>query len=237
MGDVHGRASITAGDVEADFTVVDDGVDVEDVAGDVAFEQVVGLFVAELFEGGPEFSGIVDLFDAHGPGGTAGFEDPGGGDAVDELLEAAVVEDVDEVRNGNAGAGGDGAHGEFVAEVAGGGFAEAGQAEVFAEGGGFFEVEVIEGDDAVDGFGAGEIADGFEGVVEVPDLGLVGHVEEVVQGFARPLGGFLEAEGRKQKDAGAPGFGLAEKGVAFFIARDGEKSERVLAAQSLVILP
>jgi hypothetical protein len=108
---------------------------------------------------------------------------------------------------------------------------------VFAERGGFFEVEVIEGDDAVDGFGASEITDGFEGIVEVPGLAVVGHIEDIVEGFAGPLGGVLEAEGREEEDACAFRFRLAEEGVAFFITREGEEGQGILAAQSLVILP
>ena len=60
---------------------------------------------------------------------------------------------MDKFRDGNARFLGAGAHGKFVAEIADGGKAHAGDAHVFAEGGDVFHVEFVEGHDAVDSAG------------------------------------------------------------------------------------
>ncbi len=226
VADVHGGAAVAAGDGEEDIAFANDGVDVEDVAGDVLLEEVVGLVIAEGVDDLPAFVLGVDFADADGAGHEPGFEDPGRRNLVEEGMDEVVIEDVDEGGDVEAFIGGLAAHGELVAEVAGGGFAHAGDAEVFAEGGGGFEVEVIEGDDAVDDFSAGEEADGVEGLLAVPLFFVVGHVEDFVDGLGGPFGGVFDAVGGKEEDAAAEAFGLAEKFVAFFVAGDAENGER-----------
>jgi hypothetical protein len=44
---------------EDDLFLGDDGVDVVDVAGNVALQEVIRLAVAQTFDGGPEFVGRV----------------------------------------------------------------------------------------------------------------------------------------------------------------------------------
>ena len=83
--DLHGRLAVAADAGEDDLALADDGVDVEDVAGDEALEEVEALAVAELFERAPDVVGGVHLFDADGGGFAARLEHPGRGDALHPL--------------------------------------------------------------------------------------------------------------------------------------------------------
>ena len=64
-----------------------------------------------------------------------------------------------------------------------------------------------------------------DGVIVVPLLVRVGHVEDVVKRFQRPLGGIFQAERCQQEHASAGLFTSAQEGVAFLVAckaQDGE---------------
>jgi hypothetical protein len=50
-----------------------------------------------------------------------------------------------------------------------------------------FHIEVIERNDAIDGFGFCEVADAEQDVLQLPGLVDIGDVENVVEGFVRPV--------------------------------------------------
>jgi len=114
-------------------------------------------------------------------------------------------------------------HGELVAEVAQGGRAHAGDAHVLAEFGGGLHVEFVEGDDAVDFYGARHVGDGVDHLLERE---VFGDVEDVVETFAGPVGVAALLEG-KEDDAAAEPLGLAQKFLAFDVGRNAKKSERL----------
>ena len=81
-------------------------------------------------------------------------------------------------------------HGEFVAKVARGGFAHAGNAQMLAQKRGEFEVKIVQRHQAIDLLRARQIGDGVERMLPIPLLVDVGHVEDFVDGFGGPAGGF-----------------------------------------------
>jgi hypothetical protein len=109
-------------------------------------------------------------------------------------------------------------HGEFVAEVAGEGFAHAREAHVFAEESCYFKVELVEGDDAVDSIFTGEIADGVENLLGCEVLG---HGEEFGYGFSRPVG-LLEFVDGEEEYVYAEVREFPEEGLTLFVGADAE---------------
>ena len=110
-----------------------------------------------------------------------------------------VVEDVDELGDEDAGVPRADAHRQLVAEIPRGRLAHAGDAQVLAQEGRGLDVEVVEGDDAIEAFGAGQVADALD---EVVGRRALAHVEDVVDGLARPVGRGQRIE-REQQDAAA----------------------------------
>ncbi len=102
MHGLHGRLAVFVGCAEECFAVPGDALDVKDLAGDEALEEVVRLEVAELVEDGPKVAWRFDLADADGGGVGAGLQQPRAGDVVEEVVEVVVVEDAGELGNGDA---------------------------------------------------------------------------------------------------------------------------------------
>ena len=224
MHGLHGGLAVLVGRAEEDLAVPGDAFDVKDFAGDEAFEEVVGLEIAELVEDGPERVGGFDFADADGGGVGAGLQEPGAGDVAEEAADVVVVEDGGELRDGNAALPGADTHGELVAEVAGEGFAHAGKAHVFAQQRGYFEVELVEGDDAVESVFAGEVADGVQDLLGSEVLR---HGDEFGDGVARPVG-VLELVDGEENDVDAEAGDLLEEGLALFVGADAENRRLLL---------
>src|SRR5260370_1995125 len=133
-----------------------------------------------------------------------------------------VIEDVDEFGDEDPGFAGASAHGQLVSEVANGGEAHAGNAEMLAERGNIFHVEFIERDDGIDGMGSGNVAYGINQDVQRE---IFGHGEDFVDAFERPRGIAKFFDGQKQNDT-AHRFAGAEEFLALFVGADAENGER-----------
>ena len=147
-----------------------------------------------------------------------GLSSHGPGHVGHEMAEIVVIEDVREFRRGDADFLGAGAHGELVAEIADGGEAHAGDAHVLAERRDIFHVEFVERDDAVDVLHARHVADGVDQMLEGDVLG---HVEKFVDGFARPVA-VAEFFYGEQQDAPAHLFAGAEELRALLVGADAQ---------------
>src|ERR1019366_3006716 len=194
VGDFHRRTPVAGGDSEHHLLFGNDGVDVEDIAGDKLLQQVEGLQVAEQLEGGPQFVRLVNLLDPDGAGHGAGLEHPGRGRVFHEAPQLVVIEHGYEVRDLDAFLAGLPAHGELVAEMAHGGLAHPGQAQMLAQGGSQFDVEIVERHDAVDDASARQIAHRLDDVLTVPSMVLVGHVKDLVDALHGPFSLSLETQ-------------------------------------------
>jgi hypothetical protein len=197
-------------------------IDMIDAAGNELFEQIVRLMVAKLIEPGPELGGLVNLFHADAGGLRARLEQPRGGDAGHELAQGVVIENGNEVWDGDACFFCPGAHGEFVSEITDGGQAHAGDAHVFTEGRNVFHVEFVEGDDAIDGLRSGDEADGVD---ELLHRKFFWHEEHFVDGLAWPIrvAKFFDSQ---EDNAAANRFAGAQKFLTFFVRADTEDGER-----------
>src|SRR5205823_4238734 len=104
------------------------------------------------------------------------LQEPRPGDGGQEVADVVVVDDADELRDADAQLPAAGAHGQLVAEQAGGALAQAGQPQVLAEVGGDLDVEVVQGDDPADRAGAGQVADGVDDQPPVLEVGQGEHL-------------------------------------------------------------
>jgi hypothetical protein len=121
MHDLHRRFAVAVHFGEDHVAFAGDGVDMEDVAGDEAFEEEIALLVAELIESAPEALRFMDFADADGRGFGARLEHPWRRHAVHVGAQVVVVENSDELRYENAGAFRLVPHRELVAKIGGGG--------------------------------------------------------------------------------------------------------------------
>ena len=87
------------------------------------------------------------------------------------------------------------------------------------------DVEVVERHDTVDADAPRQVAGPEDQVVEPPALVVVGHIEDVVEALARPVG-VAQAFRRDQEDARALALRLAEEVVPLVIRGDAEDGER-----------
>ena len=221
MGDVEGRSAVGVGFGEQHGAFGDDAVDVEDVAGNELFKEILGLAVAELVEPAPEVVGRLDFFHADARGLGARLEEPGAGDASHELAQVLVIEDVLEFGDEDAALAGFGAHGELIPEIADGAEADSGKPKVFAESGDVFHVEFVEGDDAIDVAGARGVAGSVD---HVDEREFVGHEEHFIDDVAGPvsIAEFFDGE---EENGTAKFFASAEKFLAFFVGGDAEDGD------------
>ena len=127
----------------------------------------------------------------------------------------AAMQHVDEIGHVQPRLGGPHAHGQLVAEIARGGLAHAGNAQVLAQHGGQFDIEIVERDDAVEDACTRQVADGVAQVDRVPAAARFRQVEDLVDGVHRPVG--LVHHGR------ALAFRFAQEFVALLIARQAQK--------------
>ena len=125
---IERRTSITAGHREKNVVMVDDRIDMANVAGDELLHQIVGLFVAQRVNVAPQFFRRLYFVDANGAGQKSRFQHPRGSHALGEVVYALMVKHMHKRRNVERGRLRLHSHGEFVAKVARGGFAHAGDA-------------------------------------------------------------------------------------------------------------
>src|SRR5712671_7082579 len=222
MRSIERRRSISMCFGEDNTALGNDAVDVKDGAGNELLEQIKGLLVAELVEPVPQLVGVINFLHADAGGLRARLEQPGVGYAGHEFAELVVIEDVDEFGDEDAGFTGAGAHGQLVAKVADSGEAHAGDAEMLAEGGNILHVEFIQSDDAIDGMGPGGKT---HGVNQVLQREILGHGEDFVYTFERPIGVAKFFDGQ-EKDNTAHGFAGADEFLAFFVGTDAKNGER-----------
>ena len=164
--------------------------------------------------------------DADGARLESRLQHPGRRHRGTECANRRLIEHVYEGRHAHAIFLGAHPHRQLVAEVAGGGLAHTGHAQVLAQGRGLFEVEVVERHDAVDGHAARQVAGAENQVVERPLLLVVVHEEDVVETLVRPVG-VAQALGRDQVDARTLAFGLAQERLSLMEGRDTENGQRV----------
>ncbi len=180
------------------------------------------MLVAEGVENRPQSFGRVDQLDADGRSFRSWLEHPGPGHVVQVIANVVVIQHRNEIRHANSVFERLHAHGELVAEIAHGGQPHAGDAHVLAQGGGSFHVELVERDDAVNLLVARQISyrlyDFRHGQIR-------GHIEDIVQAFARPIG-IAEFLGRKQEHAAALALAFAHEFLSLFVGGDAEKGER-----------
>jgi hypothetical protein len=162
MRHVERRLAVAARALKEDLPVSHEGVDVEDLAGDVAFEQEASALVAELVEDRVQIFFRVGALDADRAGARARLDHPRCRHPLDELGDLRVVQEVHELGDADPEGLSTDAHGELVTEIAGGGLAHARDAQVLAQHGRDLEVEVVEGDDAVEDARARQVADGAQ---------------------------------------------------------------------------
>ena len=207
---------------EEDLALVHDGIDVEDVAGDEALQQVIRLLVAQALDNGPEFVLGMHFADADGAGHRPRLQHPRRRYAIEERRKLSVIQHVDEVGHVQPRLGGAHAHGQLVAEVARGGLAHAGDAQVLADHGGQFDIEIVERHDAVEHARARQIADGVAHVDWVPLSAAIRQVEDLVDRLHRPVRFMLQAFGGDQHYRPALAFAFANEIVALFVAGHAE---------------
>src|SRR5437667_3764060 len=164
----------------------------------------------------------MNLLHADAGGLRTRLEQPRVGNAGHEFAKTAVIEDVDEFGDEDAGFTGAGAHGQLISKVAHGGEAHAGNAEMLAEGGNILHVEFIERDDAIDVPRAGRVADGVNQALQRK---LFRHGEDFVDAFERPTGVAKFFNGQ-EKNAAAERFAGADKFLTLFVGTDAENGER-----------
>ena len=201
-----------------DAAVGDNGINVIKLAGDHLFDEVIGLLITQGIDGFEGLISVMQFLDADGVGAATGLEQPGAGDTGQETANVVVVEDTDELRDGNAEATGPGTHGELITEVTSGGFIEAGQSKVFPQGSAEFNVEIIEGHDAVDLSGSHQVGDGVDDTLAVIEAL---ESEDFIQSMTSPR--FLELRFDSEQD-GMASFRLCsfDEGVAFEIAGEAK---------------
>ena len=102
--------------------------------------------------------------------------------------------------------------------MGGEGAAHAGDAHVLAEVGDGLHVELVEGDEAVEAFGAGQICNRVGDLFEGEALG---HGVEVFEDGLRPVG-VAELVDGEQDDTAAEGGALLEEGLALLVGADAE---------------
>ena len=149
VGHLEGGVEVLTDAAKDHLPVETQRIDVIDVSRFELLYQTGVPLVAEFVDDLPELFFGVNFFD---PGSTcleAGFDDPGSRDGIGKVVDLIVVEQGTEGRAADAPVAGLDTHGQFIAEVAGGGLPHAVDAERLAQEGGFFHVEIVEGDDAV----------------------------------------------------------------------------------------
>ena len=193
-----------------------------DIPGDKFLQQIGGLLVSQLLEQWPEFSCGVDFLDADGGSLLTRLEHPRARNVVEIILDVAVVHDRNEVRDAHLAIESSHAHSEFVAEIAHGGKAHAGNAQMLAERSRGLHVEFVERHDAIDFLVAGQMGDGLHDIVE---RNLLGKVEGIVEALAGPVG-IPQFLSRQQDHAAAASLALAHEFLPFFVGGDAEKCQR-----------
>ena len=118
---------------------------------------------------------------------------------------------------------GAGAHGEFVAEIADGGQAHAGNAQMLAQSGDIFHVEFVERDDAVDGLRSGGVADGVDELLQSASSSGMKNISSMDSRGQSRVAQFFDGE---QEDAAADRLARAQKFLPLFVGADTEDGER-----------
>ena len=206
---------------EHHFAFGNDAIHVEDVAGHELLEQVMRLRVTQLLEQRPKIGGGVDFLHADAGGLRAGLQQPRRFHARHEILQAGVIEHVDKFRDVDAFFFRTPAHGQLVAEMAHGGEAHAGDAEVFAQCRGIFHIEFIERDDAIDRLPTRHVT---YGVDDRPGGKFFRHEEHFINGFARPVS-VAKFFHRQKQHAPALLLARAHEFLAFFVGGDAENCQ------------
>ena len=125
------------------------------------------------------------------------------------------------------------AHGELVAEVARGGLAQTGDAQVLAQRGGLFQIEIVERHDAVDLLCARDVTDASDHHIHLPLLVHVGHVEDFGDALGGPVGLVFETERGEQQHAAALPLALAHKLLPLLVTREAKDGQGAKAALSI----
>ena len=173
----------------------------------------------------PQILFVVHFFDAHGRGLRTRFNHPRCRDAIRKQVDFIVVEQRRECRNRYPGLLRFHAHGQLVAEIAGGSLAHARNAEFLADGGGLFHIEIIECDHNVNlalphqpRHPLYDVADVFRGVL------LLLHIENVIERFPWPCR-VAQARFGKQINGIALRLASTQEVFPFEITGDTEKSK------------
>ena len=219
--DVERRVAVLVALGEDQGAAADDAVEVIDVAGDEALEQIERSLVAERVDRRPGLGARAQLLHADRRCLRARLEDPRRGHRVEIAIEGSVVQDVDELRHRDAAGAGPDPHRELVAEVARCRLAHPADAQMLANQGSGLDVEIIEGDDAVDGFLAGEVRDTLE---EGGPVDVARHVERLIDGLVWPQRVAQAIVGEEQ-DTAAEVLGLAHEVVTLLVGRDQQHGQ------------
>ena len=141
---------------------------------------------------------------------------------LEVVANVVMIHDRHEIRHAHVAIERAHAHGQLVAEIAHGGQAHAGDAQMLAQRGGGLHVVFVERDDAVELVRARQMGDRLH---DVGEGNFCGKVEGIVEAFARPVGVAQFFRGQ-QNHAAALALALAHELLPLFVGRDAEKSQR-----------
>src|SRR4051794_30309570 len=169
----------------------------------------------------PELFGAADFPDTDRRRLRARLEHPGWRDPRRPLVDAVVIDDVDELRTGNACSQGPRSHRELVAKSARDRLADSRHLQILTQHRGQLDVEVVERDDAIEVLGAGEKRRAF---ADVAFGHVAAHVMKSVDRVAGPVGVAQRLVG-EQQDAASLAAAFAQELVAFAVRRDTEQRQ------------
>src|SRR5258708_595109 len=185
-------------------------------------EHVVRLFIAKPLHVPPQFRRGMDLLDSDRAGHGSWLQHPRRRNAIQELADPVVIQNVDKFRNVQAALARPHPHGELIAKISRSGLAHAGNPQMFAQGCGHLQIEVIERNQPVDLPGPRQIAHRPQRLVAIPLVPRVGHVEYFVDTLRRPVRVFLETLRCDQQNRPPLPLALAQKIVSLLVTGDAE---------------